>query len=165
MCAKNNLIFIGAPWKAIRDMGIKSTSKFIMSAAKVPIIEGYHEEDQSESRLIAEAERIGYPIMIKAVRGGGGKGMRIAFNKEEFITQLHSAKTEALKSFNNDEMLIEKYVERPRYSLIERLSLKFYIFDLKRKIFFFDRKGICPRLFTFSNPQIKSLFNIHNIFS
>ena len=57
-----------------RDMGIKSTSKYIMSAAKVPIIEGYHGEDQSEERLIKEAERIGYPVMIKAVRGGGGKG-------------------------------------------------------------------------------------------
>ena len=98
-------------------MGIKSTSKFIMSNAKVPIIEGYHEEDQSEERLLREAERIGYPIMIKAVRGGGGKGMRIAFKPEEFLSQLSSAKTEALKSFNNDEMLIEKYVERPRYRL------------------------------------------------
>jgi 3-methylcrotonyl-CoA carboxylase alpha subunit len=96
-------------------MGIKSTSKFIMSEANVPIIEGYHEADQSEARLIAEAERIGYPIMIKAVRGGGGKGMRIAFNRDEFVAQLHSAKTEALKSFNNDEMLIEKYVQRPRH--------------------------------------------------
>ena len=63
------MIFIGAPWKAIRDMGIKSTSKAIMSAAKVPIIEGYHEEDQSEQRLLNEAHRIGFPIMIKAVRG------------------------------------------------------------------------------------------------
>lgn len=96
-------------------MGIKSTSKFIMSSANVPIIEGYHEADQSEERLIKEAERIGYPIMIKAVRGGGGKGMRIAFNRDEFKAQLQSAKTEALKAFNNDEMLIEKYVERPRY--------------------------------------------------
>ena len=96
-------------------MGIKSTSKFLMSAANVPIIEGYHDTDQSEQRLVNEAERIGYPVMIKAVRGGGGKGMRIAFNKNEFISQLQSAKTEALKSFNNDEMLIEKYVEKPRH--------------------------------------------------
>lgn len=96
-------------------MGIKSTSKLIMSSANVPIIEGYHGEDQSEARLVKEAERIGYPIMIKAVRGGGGKGMRIAFNREQFIPQLHSAKTEALKSFSNDDMLIEKFVERPRH--------------------------------------------------
>ena len=86
-----------------------------MSAAKVPIIEGYHDEDQSEERLLNEADKITYPVMIKAVRGGGGKGMRIAFNKGEFLSQLHSAKTEALKSFNNDEMLVEKYVQKPRY--------------------------------------------------
>ena len=92
--------------------------KFIMSAANVPIIEGYHEEDQSEERLLKEADRITYPVMIKAVRGGGGKGMRIAFNKSEFLSQLQSAKTEALKSFNNDEMLVEKYVQKPRYFLL-----------------------------------------------
>jgi 3-methylcrotonyl-CoA carboxylase alpha subunit len=125
MCSDNNLIFIGAPWKAIRDMGIKSTSKFIMSAAKVPIIEGYHEADQSEERLLKEADKITYPVMIKAVRGGGGKGMRIAFTKEEFLSQLHSAKTEALKSFNNDEMLIEKFVVKPRYVFILGMELFF----------------------------------------
>jgi 3-methylcrotonyl-CoA carboxylase alpha subunit len=107
-------------------MGIKSTSKFIMSAAKVPIIEGYHEEDQSEKRLLDEAHRIGFPIMIKAVRGGGGKGMRIAFKPEEFIQQLDSAKTEAIKSFNNDEMLIEKFVQQPRYSLNHLFFLLFF---------------------------------------
>jgi 3-methylcrotonyl-CoA carboxylase alpha subunit len=96
-------------------MGIKSTSKHIMSSANVPIIEGYHGEDQSEQRLQNEAERIGYPVMIKAVRGGGGKGMRIAFSREEFMPQLQSAKTEALKSFANDDMLVEKYVEMPRH--------------------------------------------------
>lgn len=96
-------------------MGIKSTSKQIMSDAKVPIIEGYHGENQSEEFLMEQAERIGYPIMIKAVRGGGGKGMRIAFTREEFKSQLASAKTEALKSFNNDDMLIEKFVEMPRH--------------------------------------------------
>ena len=85
-----------------------------MSAANVPIIEGYHELDQSEERLLKEADKITYPVMIKAVRGGGGKGMRIAMTKEEFLSQLHSAKTEALKSFNNDEMLIEKFVVKPR---------------------------------------------------
>ena len=63
----------GPPSSAIRDMGIKSTSKHIMSAANVPIIEGYHGEDQSESKLLEEAEKIGFPVMIKAVRGGGGK--------------------------------------------------------------------------------------------
>ncbi len=67
MCAHNGIIFIGAPWKAIRDMGIKSTSKAIMNAANVPIIHGYHETDQSEERLIREANKIGYPVMIKVL--------------------------------------------------------------------------------------------------
>lgn len=97
------------------DMGIKSTSKQIMSDAQVPIIEGYHGEDQSEEHLLAQAEKIGFPVMIKAVRGGGGKGMRIAFTRDEFSSQLASAKTEALKSFNNADMLVEKFVERPRH--------------------------------------------------
>ena len=67
MCSDNNLIFIGAPWKAIRDMEITSSSKFIMSAANVPIIEGYHEQDQSEERLPKEADKETYPVMIKII--------------------------------------------------------------------------------------------------
>jgi len=115
MCDKEGVIFIGPPASAIRDMGIKSTSKHIMSAANVPIIEGYHGDDQSDAKLEEEAARIGFPVMIKAVRGGGGKGMRIAMNAGEFAEQLESARREALKSFNDDVMLVEKYVERPRH--------------------------------------------------
>lgn len=115
LCKQNGIIFIGPPSSAIRDMGIKSTSKHIMSAAGVPIIEGYHGEDQSDARLQAEAARIGYPVMIKAVRGGGGKGMRIALTEAEFHEQLESARREARKSFNDDVMLVEKFVENPRH--------------------------------------------------
>ncbi|ESO97880.1 hypothetical protein LOTGIDRAFT_103911 [Lottia gigantea] len=115
LCEKENIIFIGPPASAIRDMGIKSTSKAIMSKAGVPIIEGYHGEDQSTERLKQEADKIGYPIMIKAVRGGGGKGMRIAMTKNDFDDQLESAKTEAMKSFGDQIMLLEKYVETPRH--------------------------------------------------
>uniref|UniRef100_A0A8C6PAU0 Methylcrotonoyl-CoA carboxylase subunit alpha, mitochondrial n=1 Tax=Nothobranchius furzeri TaxID=105023 RepID=A0A8C6PAU0_NOTFU len=93
----------------------KNTSKHIMSAAGVPIIGGYHGEDQSNERLQAEAAQIGYPVMIKAVRGGGGKGMRIARSESEFLEQLESARREARKSFNDDVMLIEKFVEDPRH--------------------------------------------------
>ncbi|KAM9797811.1 methylcrotonoyl-CoA carboxylase subunit alpha, mitochondrial [Syngnathus typhle] len=114
-CKENGIIFIGPPSSAIRDMGIKSTSKHIMSAAGVPIIGGYHGDDQSDERLRAEAEKIGYPVMIKAVRGGGGKGMRIARSDSEFLEQLQSARREATKSFNDDVMLIEKFVEDPRH--------------------------------------------------
>ena len=76
---------------------------------------GYHGEDQSDDRLLDEARKIGFPIMIKAVRGGGGKGMRIAFEESEFVDQLNSARREAMASFADDVMLIEKYVDRPRH--------------------------------------------------
>ncbi|KAM3930231.1 methylcrotonoyl-CoA carboxylase subunit alpha, mitochondrial [Leptodactylus fuscus] len=115
ICKKENIIFIGPPSSAIRDMGIKSTSKSIMSAAGVPIIEGYHGEDQSDQHLKEQAKKIGYPVMIKAVRGGGGKGMRIARSEAEFVDQLESARREARKSFNDDVMLIEKFVDNPRH--------------------------------------------------
>ncbi|KAG8581360.1 hypothetical protein GDO81_007647 [Engystomops pustulosus] len=115
LCKKENIIFIGPPSSAIRDMGIKSTSKSIMSAAGVPIIEGYHGEDQSDQHLKEQARKIGYPVMIKAVRGGGGKGMRIARSEAEFVEQLESARREARKSFNDDVMLIEKFVDNPRH--------------------------------------------------
>lgn len=85
LCQKENVIFMGPPASAIRDMGIKSTSKHIMSAAGVPVINGYHGEDQSDEKLIEEARKIGFPLMIKAVRGGGGKGMRIAMDEGECI--------------------------------------------------------------------------------
>ncbi|XP_037795955.1 methylcrotonoyl-CoA carboxylase subunit alpha, mitochondrial-like [Penaeus monodon] len=114
-CSKEGVIFVGPPAQAIRDMGIKSTSKIIMSEAGVPVIGGYHGEDQSDARLREEADKIGFPVMIKAVRGGGGKGMRIAMKPEEFEEQLESARREAIKSFGDDVMLIEKFVERPRH--------------------------------------------------
>lgn len=114
-CKQDGIIFIGPPSSAIRDMGIKSTSKHIMSAAGVPIIGGYHGEDQSDETLKSEAAKIGYPVMIKAVRGGGGKGMRIAHTEADFHEQLESARREARKSFNDDVMLVEKFVENPRH--------------------------------------------------
>jgi 3-methylcrotonyl-CoA carboxylase alpha subunit len=115
LCQKSGIIFVGPPASAIRDMGIKSTSKIIMAKANVPIIGGYHGEDQSFDKLKSEAAAIGYPVMIKAVRGGGGKGMRIAKSESEFEAQLESAKREAMKSFGDEVMLIEKYVETPRH--------------------------------------------------
>ncbi|KAK2171857.1 hypothetical protein NP493_1019g00020 [Ridgeia piscesae] len=115
LCEKEGLTFIGPPASAIRDMGIKSTSKQIMAAADVPVILGYHGDDQSEERLLSEAEKIGFPVMIKAVRGGGGKGMRVAMDRDTFLQQLTSAKTEAQKSFGDQVMLVEKFVETPRH--------------------------------------------------
>lgn len=114
-CQEAGVIFMGPPSSAIRDMGIKSTSKAIMSAAGVPIINGYHGEDQSNTRLQNEADKIGYPLMIKAVRGGGGKGMRIAEKREDFISALNSARTESQKSFGDSSVLLERYVRSPRH--------------------------------------------------
>ena len=78
LCAQSGVIFVGPPASAIRDMGIKSTSKIIMTNANVPVIGGYHGEDQSYETLKSEADKIGFPVMIKAVRGGGGKGTPVA---------------------------------------------------------------------------------------
>jgi len=114
-CQQEGVIFVGPPSSAIRDMGIKSTSKIIMTAANVPVIHGYHGEDQDVEKLRQEAEKIGYPVMIKAVRGGGGKGMRICMTAEEFDAQLDSAKREAMKSFGDEVMLLEKFVVDPRH--------------------------------------------------
>ncbi|CAG9863400.1 unnamed protein product [Phyllotreta striolata] len=114
-CHKEGVIFIGPPSSAIRDMGIKSTSKAIMSSAGVPIVQGYHGEDQTAQTLKSEASRIGFPVMIKAVRGGGGKGMRIASTPEDFEEALESAKTESQKAFGDSVVLLEKFVTEPRH--------------------------------------------------
>lgn len=76
---------------------------------------GYHEENQDEQFLAEQARKIGFPIMIKAIRGGGGKGMRVALDESQFVEQLLSAKRESAKSFGNDHVLLEKYVQRPRH--------------------------------------------------
>ncbi|KAF2139086.1 uncharacterized protein K452DRAFT_233201 [Aplosporella prunicola CBS 121167] len=109
------LVFIGPPWKAIEAMGSKSRSKEIMSAAGVPCVPGYHGAEQSEARLAAEADKIGYPVLLKAVKGGGGKGMRIVRAPGEFAQALQSAKSEARSSFGDDAMLVERYIGRPRH--------------------------------------------------
>ncbi|XP_054168596.1 methylcrotonoyl-CoA carboxylase subunit alpha, mitochondrial-like [Oppia nitens] len=115
MCDKHNIIFIGPKADAIRDMGIKSTSKVIMSNAGVPVVPGYHGDEQNDDYLLEEAIKIGFPVMIKAIRGGGGKGMRTALKESDFKEQLESARREAIKSFGDDSMLIEKFVSNPRH--------------------------------------------------
>ncbi|ETI23764.1 hypothetical protein G647_05570 [Cladophialophora carrionii CBS 160.54] len=114
-CAEEGVTFIGPPASAIEDMGDKARSKEIMNAAGVPCVPGYHGSDQAPETLSQEAEKIGYPVLIKAVRGGGGKGMRIARSAQEFPDMLESAKSEARNSFGNDEVLVEKYITTPRH--------------------------------------------------
>jgi len=114
-CAEAGITFIGPPPRAMEDMGDKARSKEIMNAAGVPCVPGYHGSDQSPDTLAAEAEKIGYPVLIKAVKGGGGKGMRIVQNANEFQDKLSSARTEAKNSFGNDDVLVEKYITTPRH--------------------------------------------------
>lgn len=92
-----------------------SESKDIMTLAGVPCVPGYHGSDQSPSRLLGEAEQIGFPVLIKAIMGGGGKGMRIVHSASEFPDALESARREARKSFGDERVLVEKYIVRPRH--------------------------------------------------
>ncbi|WWC65189.1 acetyl-CoA carboxylase, biotin carboxylase subunit [Kwoniella dejecticola CBS 10117] len=109
------LIFIGPPTSAIKSMGSKRESKEIMTAAGVPCVPGYHGSDQSLSALLKGAEQTGYPLLIKPTHGGGGKGMRIVRDPKAFQDELESAKREAIKSFSNDEVLLERWLEKPRH--------------------------------------------------
>ncbi|KAF1816569.1 hypothetical protein P152DRAFT_428768 [Eremomyces bilateralis CBS 781.70] len=114
-CVEAGLTFIGPPWQAIEAMGSKSRSKEIMIEAGVQCIPGYHGSNQDPEYLKAEAHKIGYPVLLKAVKGGGGKGMRIVQKPEEFMDQLASAKSEAMNSFGDEVMLVEKYITTPRH--------------------------------------------------
>ena len=113
--AAAGLIFVGPPASAIRAMGLKDQAKVLMAKAGVPVVPGYLGEDQSAARLAEEAQKTGYPVLIKAVAGGGGKGMRRVESRSEFATALEGAKREAKAAFGDDRVLIEKYVLRPRH--------------------------------------------------
>jgi 3-methylcrotonyl-CoA carboxylase alpha subunit len=114
-CSAAGIVFIGPPPDAIAAMGSKSAAKRIMAAAGVPIVPGYHGDDQAPALLSSEAERIGYPVLIKAVAGGGGKGMKIVNRATEFAAALASAQREAKASFADDRVLLEKYLRSPRH--------------------------------------------------
>ncbi len=118
-CAKAGLVFIGPPASAIKAMGLKAESKQLMEKAGVPLVPGYHGANQDAVLLQAEADRIGYPVLIKASAGGGGKGMRAVDKAEDFAGALASCKREAINSFGDDAVLIEKYVQRPRHIEIQ----------------------------------------------
>jgi 3-methylcrotonyl-CoA carboxylase alpha subunit len=109
------LIFVGPSGDAIRAMGLKDRAKALMIKAGVPVVPGYHGADQTDDLLRDEADKIGYPVMIKAVAGGGGKGMRLAETALEFDDQLASARAESRTAFGNDAVLIEKFVTAPRH--------------------------------------------------
>ena len=118
-CVKAGLIFIGPPASAIQAMGLKAESKQLMEKAGVPLVPGYHGSDQDPALLQREADRIGYPVLIKASAGGGGKGMRAVDKSEDFAAALASCRREAINSFGDDAVLVEKYAQRPRHIEIQ----------------------------------------------
>ena len=131
-CEAAGLVFIGPPPAAIRAMGSKSNAKALMEKAGVPLVPGYHGQDQDDAVLAAAAERIGYPVLVKASAGGGGKGMRVVREPGELAQALASARREALSSFGDAHLLLEKYLERPRHVELQ---------------VFADRHGNCIHLF------------------
>ncbi|NWH08534.1 MAG: acetyl/propionyl/methylcrotonyl-CoA carboxylase subunit alpha [Alphaproteobacteria bacterium] len=118
-CDAAGLIFIGPPAGAIRAMGLKDAAKALMVKAGVPVVPGYHGDDQTQARLREEAATVGYPLLIKAVAGGGGKGMRRVEGEADFDKALEGAKREAQSAFGDARVLIEKYVSRPRHIEIQ----------------------------------------------
>ena len=118
-CDKANIVFIGPPIPAIEAMGSKSAAKEIMEKAKVPLVPGYHGADQDPAIIKKSADEMGYPVLLKAVAGGGGKGMRQVWKEEEFDEALAAAKREAMNGFGNDDMLVEKYLTQPRHVEIQ----------------------------------------------
>ncbi len=114
-CAAAGIVFVGPPPQAIRAMGDKSAAKAIMERAGVPLVPGYHGADQSPETLKRAADRIGYPVLIKASAGGGGKGMRVVERAADFAAALASARREAAAAFGDDRVLVEKCLQRPRH--------------------------------------------------
>ncbi|ALL69194.1 Methylcrotonyl-CoA carboxylase biotin-containing subunit [Paraburkholderia caribensis MBA4] len=132
-CEKAGIAFIGPPVEAIAAMGSKAAAKALMHSAAVPLVPGYHGDDQNADLLHRQADEIGYPVLLKASAGGGGKGMRVVARTEEFDAALASCKREAASSFGNDRVLIEKYLTRPRHVEVQvfadRHGGAVYLFD------------------------------------
>ncbi len=133
-CVDAGIVFIGPPPAAIEAMGLKAESKRLMEKAGVPLVPGYHGSDQSEALLAAEAKRIGFPVLIKASAGGGGKGMKVAENEADFAAALASAKREAKNSFGDDNVLIERYLQRPRH-----IEIQVFADELGHCVYLFER--------------------------
>jgi 3-methylcrotonyl-CoA carboxylase alpha subunit len=132
-CDEAGIVFIGPPVGAIAAMGSKAAAKALMQAASVPLVPGYHGDDQDPALLQREADAMGYPVLLKASAGGGGKGMRVVERSEDFAAALASCKREAASSFGNDRVLIEKYLQRPRHVEVQVFADKHggavYLFD------------------------------------
>ncbi|MES2918425.1 MAG: acetyl/propionyl/methylcrotonyl-CoA carboxylase subunit alpha [Pseudomonadota bacterium] len=132
-CQEAGLVFIGPSAAAITAMGSKSGAKALMEKAGVPLIPGYHGDNQDEAFLLAQARQMGFPVLLKASAGGGGKGMRAVHEEKEFTEALHAAQREAQNAFGDDRMLIEKLLVEPRHVevqvLADRHGNAVYVFD------------------------------------
>lgn len=128
------LVFIGPPAEAIAKMGLKDEAKRLMALADVPVVPGYLGQDQAPDRLAKEAKAIGYPILIKAVAGGGGKGMRRVDSEKEFPAALKAARREAAGAFGNEQVLIEKYLLKPRH-----IEVQVFADDHRGAVYLFER--------------------------
>ncbi|QEL54771.1 acetyl-CoA carboxylase biotin carboxylase subunit [Chromobacterium paludis] len=132
-CEAAGIAFIGPPASAIAAMGSKSAAKALMEKAGVPLVPGYHGDDQDPALLQSQADAIGYPVLIKASAGGGGKGMRIVEKSEDFAAALASCQREARASFGDDKVLVEKYLTKPRHVEIQVFADKLggcvYLFE------------------------------------
>lgn len=133
LCEAAGVVFVGPPASAITAMGSKSGAKALMETAGVPLIPGYHGDNQDSGVLLAEARRIGFPVLLKASAGGGGKGMRAVHQESEFAEALSSAQREALAAFGDDHMLIEKLLVNPRHIEVQVMAdshgQAVYLFD------------------------------------
>jgi 3-methylcrotonyl-CoA carboxylase alpha subunit len=114
-CADAGLVFVGPSAETIRRLGSKSTAKALMEAAGVPVVPGYHGDDQSIAAFAAAAERVGYPLLVKASAGGGGRGMRVVGTADELAEAVAGARREAQAAFGDDRLLLEKYIDRSRH--------------------------------------------------
>ena len=121
-CAAENIVFIGPSISAMQAMASKQLAKQLLEKTNVPLTPGYHGKEQTEHKLLAEANKIGFPILLKATDGGGGKGMRVVNDASEFSTALASAKRESMASFGSDTMLIEKLIAAPRHVEVQILA-------------------------------------------
>ena len=133
-CQQQEIQFIGPTASAIRAMGSKSEAKALMEQAGVPMLPGYHGQEQADEFLINEAEKLGFPLMIKAAMGGGGKGMRVVYELSELPDNLAAAKRESLKSFGDDRLLLERFVTRPRH-----IEVQIFFDQQGNGLFLFDR--------------------------
>jgi acetyl-CoA carboxylase biotin carboxylase subunit len=122
LCRDSGIVFIGPPGDVHRRMGDKKGARRLMAAAGVPVVPGYDGDDQQDATLAGEAQRIGWPLMIKPSRGGGGKGMRVVRSRDDFAGALQSSRREALSAFGDDVMVLERFVERSRHVEVQVLA-------------------------------------------